>query len=115
MNFLRDMTFKRLIYWLTDHSEGSTKLFRLWIFIAFTSAVLFLVSELAGSNTLFVVAIVIATIWSTLSLIYLLREIVRGVRFLIFKKRTQKKDEPFEVPQISSSRKLKPDGFDRAG
>jgi len=115
MGKVNNVTLKRLVYWLTDHSEGSTKLFRMWIFVAFVSVAFFVMGEIASSNVLKIIAILVIEVWSILSLIYLFWEILRGIRFLKFKKKTQKRDKPFVVKQISSNKKMKPKGFNRAG
>jgi hypothetical protein len=115
MDNFKDLTFRRILYWLTDHREKPTRFVRLWGFLVFVCFAFFLVSESAEIKSLLVITMFLAIIWLALTMAYLLWEIRRRVGFLAFKRRTQRKDDPFEVPQISSDKKLKPKGFDRAG
>jgi hypothetical protein len=115
MNNLKELTFTRIIYWLTDHKERPTRLVRLWGFLVFICLEFFLVSESAEVRPLMIITLVCAILWLFATMVYLLWEIKRRVGFLIFKRKTQQKDSPFEVSQISSDKKLKPKGFNRAG
>ena len=102
---LKEMTVKRVVYWLTDHKNGPTILSNLWIFIPFTSICLFIGGEISEVRVVLVIALIMSVFWVYLSLAYLLWRIARDISFLRFKKSTQHKDDPFEVRHVSGVKK----------
>lgn len=108
MGRLNDLSLKKIIYWLTDRREKPPQYLRIWGFLAIGSLVLFVVSQSPDAGGLLYLALILVILWVVMTLIYLFWVIQRGLRFVKFKKATQKRDQSFEVPLIASDRKLKP-------
>jgi hypothetical protein len=108
MKSLFQIAFGQALYWLTDRSEKPPRYTLMWGFWGFVSLVVFGVSFDSGSDLLYYASLVSSILWGIVLLVFLLWEIVRKVDFLRFRNKTQEKDDPFWIKQLSSDRKLKP-------
>lgn len=111
MNNLNELTLKRAFYWLTNQRERPPMYLKIWGFLAICSFALFAISQMAETSNIslwLAMALALSILWSILSLAYLLWVIKRGLVFVRFKKTSQVKDKPFEVPLIASDHEIKP-------